>query len=94
MVSIIWINGSWWAPTFSASAGYRALIEYLPFMAFPLGFMLERIMAAKWRSLNIFSFAVAVLLVFLNIQLMFKYDSTLWWDAPWDWNNLLRFFQF
>lgn len=94
MVSIIWINGSWWAPTFSASVGYRALIEYLPFMAFPMGFLLESIMVVKRRSLKFISLAGAFVMVFLNVQLMFKYDSSLWWDAPWDWNNFLRFFQF
>ena len=94
MVLIIWINGSWWAPTFSASVGYRALIEYLPFMAFPLGFLFERIVALKSKLLKYISLAGALVMVFLNIQLMFKYDSTLWWDTPWDWNNFLRFFQF
>lgn len=94
MIAIIWINGSWWAPTFSASVGYRALVEYLPFMAFPTGILVEYISNSGKKWLKNLYWSGMVVLVILNIQLMFKYDSTLWWDLPWDWNTFFRLFQF
>lgn len=94
MVSILWINGSWWAPTFSASAGYRALVEYLPFMAVPLGSGLESFSRGQVKRLHILLKILIIVLVFLNIQFAFKYEPALWWDTEWDWAILLRLFQF
>ena len=94
MASILWINGSWWAPTFSASAGYRALVEYLPFMAVPLGFGLEAFNRAHAKRLHKLVNILIIVLAFLNIQFAFKYEPALWWDAEWDWAILLRLFQF
>ena len=94
MALIIYIDASWWAPTFSAAAGYRALIGFLPFMAIPFAFAYERTYAVKS---NIFRGIVTVLLLFLifyNIQFSFKYTTGLWWDTDWHWNNLLRIFRF
>ena len=94
MVSILWINGSWWAPTFSASAGYRALVEYLPFMAVPLGSGLESFSRGQVKRLHILLKILIIVLVFLNIQFAFKYEPALWWDTEWNWAILLRLFQF
>ena len=94
MVLIVYINGSWWAPTFSAALGYRALIDFLPFMAIPLAFFMETIYA---RNNSFMKQALTVLLlffVFYNIQIAFKYEVWLWWDTEWQWKNLLRIFQF
>ncbi|MFW5657135.1 MAG: hypothetical protein ACOC0C_05910 [Bacteroidota bacterium] len=94
MALIIYINASWWAPTFSAAAGYRALIEFLPFMAFPLAYFIRQ--AYKSRN-NMIKIATTVLLIFFivyNLLFTYKYSSWRWWDGPWDWNNIISIFTF
>ena len=94
MVFIVYIDGSWWAPTFSAAAGYRALIDFLPFMAIPLAYLLQQIYNSENKFLKNMITVLIVFLVFYNIQFAFKYDSWLWWDTGWQWKYLLRIFQF
>lgn len=94
MILIIYINASWWAPTFSAAAGYRALIEFLPFMAIPLAFLFQNIYNSRNQLLKNSVTILLIFLVFYNIQFAFKYDSWLWWDTEWQWKYLLRIFKF
>ena len=92
MVLIIYINASWWRPTFSAAAGYRTLVEYIPFMAIPLGFLVENTFGNKtirWLLMSLF----IVFLVY-NILFAFKYSGHIWWNMEWQWSNFLRLVRF
>ncbi|MFN2396615.1 MAG: hypothetical protein ABR597_13115 [Bacteroidales bacterium] len=94
MVIIVYLNASWWAPTFSAAVGYRALIEFLPFMAIPLAFFICRVYNSRYKLLKISTTIVLIFFVVYNILFSYKYSTWLWWDSPWDWNNILRIFPF
>jgi len=94
MVLIIYINSSWWRPTFSGAAGYRALIEYLPFMAIPLAWFFEGVYARKGRALRIGLTAVFVLFIVYNILFSYKYSAWLWWNTDWQWSYFLKLIKF
>jgi hypothetical protein len=94
MVAILYLDASWWAPTFSASAGYRALIEFLPFMAVPLSFILRKMFTGGNKKLVFTATLVLGILVLYNVQFAFKYDSTVWWDWEWSYKTMLRLFSF
>ncbi|MCD4709693.1 MAG: hypothetical protein K8R52_02530 [Bacteroidales bacterium] len=92
MVLIIYINASWCMPTFSSAAGYRALIEWIPFMAIPLAFVIEYARERKGWKWALFS--VLVLFVVYNILFSYKYNNDIWWNTEWQWSNFLRLIQF
>ncbi|NLX27741.1 MAG: hypothetical protein GXY59_02090 [Bacteroidales bacterium] len=94
MLLILYAVSSWWAPTFSASAGYRALIEFLPLMAIPLAFLVSHIRNLSHGAWKTSLLWIAVLLVLYNIQFAFKYDATVWWDWPWSYKTMLRLLTF
>ncbi len=94
MLVIIYINSSWWAPTFSASAGYRALIEFLPLMAVPLAYLVSKTLNMPKGWLKTGTVLVAWIIVLYNIQFAFKYDATVWWDWEWSYKTMLRLFTF
>jgi len=93
MVMIIYINSSWWRPTFSGAAGYRALIEYLPFMAVPFAWFFEKAYAKK-KALKIGLTSVFVIFIIYNILFSYKYSSWLWWNTDWQWSYFLRLVKF
>jgi drug/metabolite transporter (DMT)-like permease len=92
MLLIIYINASWFNPTFSSSAGYRALVEWIPFMAIPLAFVIENIQKRegwKWAL-----YGVLLLFVIYNLLFSYKYENNLWWNTEWQWSNFLRLVKF
>ncbi len=93
MAIIIYINGSWWAPTFSAAVGYRALIEFLPFMAIHLAFFIRWVYNSGYKLLKTSTTILLLFFVVYNILFSFKYNTWQWWDSPWDWNNILHIFR-
>lgn len=81
-----YVNASWWVPTFSAAVGQRAMIDFLPFLAIPLGFVLQN--SVKWPKYARIVLGVAlVIFVVYNIQFGFRYNSGLWWDTPMGWSK-------
>jgi hypothetical protein len=92
MMAILYLDASWEAPTFSASAGYRAIIEFLPFMAIPLSYLIIRLSQSGNKRIVFISALILIILVLYNIQFAFKYDSTVWWDRAWSYKTMLRLF--
>jgi len=90
LIFILYLNASWWRPTFSAAAGYRAMIEYLPLLAVPLGFFSEQAFSSNRKWIRITLVSVFVLFVISNIVFAFKYSSWFWWHEDWSWKTLLR----
>ena len=93
LILCIYINASWWFPTFGAAVGQRAMIDYLPYLALPLALVISQIKGMT-LSLKIALGLVIVVFIFYNIQFSFRYDSGLWWDTPWTWTkfwNTLKF---
>lgn len=89
----IYLNSSWWAPTFSAACGQRAMIDYLPFMAIPLAFGIKFINESSKMTKGIFVFILLVF-IFYNIQFGFRYNPVLWWDTPMSWAKFWHFLKF
>lgn len=89
----IYLNGSWWAPTFSAACGQRAMIDYLPYLAIPLAFVINFIDGSPKKTKGIF---VVILLIFIfyNIQFGFRYNPVLWWDSPMSWDKFWHYLKF
>ncbi len=82
----IYVNASWCEPTFSAAVGQRAMIDYLPFLAISLAFVIQQIkgMSKPWRiALSL----IIILLILYNIQFDFRYNSGMWWDSPMSWSK-------
>lgn len=94
LIIIVYLNGSWWRPTFSSAAGYRALIEYIPLMAVPLGFLVEKISARESQLLQRVMVSVFILFVIYNILFAFKYSPWLWWNTDWQWSHFSRLIKF
>lgn len=91
---IVYINGSWWRPTFSAAAGYRALIEYIPLMAVPLGYFIGRVNAKENKLLRTAMITLFSVFVVYNILFAFKYSPWVWWNTDWQWSHMLRLVRF
>lgn len=94
LLIIIYLNGSWWLPTFSAAAGYRAMIEYLPFMVIPLTWVLYKVWNHKNRVLRISFWSILILFVIYNLLFSYKYASGYWWDTEWTWSHFLKLVKF
>lgn len=94
LVIIVYINGSWWRPTFSGAAGYRALIEYIPLMAVPLGYFMNKVSARNNKTILRVMIGVFVLFVIYNILFAFRYSPWIWWNTEWQWSHMLRLVRF
>ena len=92
MILIIYINASWFNPTFSSSAGCRVLVEWIPFMAIPLAFVFEKLQRRK--GLKGALYALLALFVVYNLLFSYKYQPGIWWNQEWTWNNFLRLVHF
>jgi len=82
----VYINASWWVPTFSAAVGQRAMIDFLPFLAIPIAFTINQIQGMS-KSLRIAFGLVILIIVYYNIQFGFRYSSGEWWDTPMSWTK-------
>jgi hypothetical protein len=92
MVLIVYINASWFNPSFSSSAGYRALVEWIPFMAIPLAFVIEKFQKrTKWKRVL---YVLLASFVVYNLLFSYKYNHHIWWNMEWEWSNLLRLVKF
>lgn len=81
-----YVNASWWVPTFSAAVGQRAMIDFLPFLALPLAFIMNHFSKLS-KIQRIGLVVILVLFVFYNIQFGFRYNSGLWWGSPMTWTK-------
>lgn len=93
LVAIIYINSSWWRPTFSGAAGYRALIEYLPFMAIPLSYFSDKIFNKRKLFVRLY-WGVLVFFVIYNVLFAYKYSPWHWWNTEWQWSYFLKLVKF
>lgn len=93
LIAAVYINASWWAPTFSAAVGQRAMIDFLPFIIFPLAIVVKTYFEQQgWvRS---FLFVLLIAILFFNIQFAFRYNPLEWWDKPFTWEKLWRTLSF
>jgi MFS family permease len=93
IVLCIYVNGSWWWPTFGAAVGQRAMIDYLPFMAAPLALGVQK---SKDYSENTRVFLGILILIFIyyNIQFGFRYNPGEWWDTPMSWSKFFDVLKF
>jgi len=92
MILIIYINASWFNPTFSSSAGCRVLVEWIPFMAIPLAFVFEKLQQRKGMKRALY--ALLALFVVYNLLFSYKYQPGIWWNQEWTWSNFQRLVHF
>lgn len=89
----IYINASWCEPTFSAAVGQRAMIDFLPFLAIPIAFIISQIRGMS-QPLKILLGLIIIFFIFYNIKFSFSYSAGTWWDSPMSWTkfwNALKF---
>jgi hypothetical protein len=86
LIVSVYINASWWVPTFAAAVGQRAMIDYLPLLSLPMAFVINQI-RERSKAVRIALGIVILLFVFYNIQFGFRYDSGMWWDSPMSWTK-------
>jgi len=89
----VYINASWWAPTFSAAVGQRAMIDFLPMLAFPLAVVVNGYFRQS-RGVRIALLLLLAVVLFYNIQFAFRYDPYEWWDKPFTWAKFWRTLSF
>ncbi|WP_321286872.1 hypothetical protein [uncultured Sunxiuqinia sp.] len=94
MIIIVYLDGSWWRPTFSGAAGYRALIEFYPLLAIPLAFLIQTVLKGQHKGLKIGLKIGLVFFVVYNVLFAYKYSHYLWWNTDWQWSHFLRLVQF
>ncbi|MDX9883188.1 MAG: hypothetical protein RBS73_14090 [Prolixibacteraceae bacterium] len=92
-VLAIYFNASWWAPTFSAACGQRAMIDFLPFLVLPLAWFIKQVSGQSNYLRVLFSVTIIVIL-FYNIQFAFRYNPVEWWDTPMSWEKFWHFLKF
>lgn len=93
LVLAIYINASWWAPTFSAACGQRAMIDFLPFLFMPFAWVVNFI-DGKSRKIQWLFWTIMLIILFFNIQFAFRYDPVQWWDSPMSWQKLVNVLKF
>jgi hypothetical protein len=93
LICAVYINASWWVPTFSAALGQRAMIDFLPFIAIPLAWTLQKIdlSSRKWK---IFFLVILVVIIYFNVQFSFRYDPVMWWEPPFSWAKFFKYVWF
>ena len=94
MITIVYVDASWFKPTFSGAAGYRALIEFFPIMSIPLAFVIQRVMDGNNKIYKISLKSLLVFFVVYNILFAYKYSHWLWWNTDWQWSHFLRLVKF
>ncbi len=86
---IIYLNSSWWIPTFDCSFGHRAFIEYFPLFTIPIAFFFHAFFA-NIRAIIIS--AILILFFFVNIRIAYLYKKYPCWKAEWGyswtWDNV------
>jgi hypothetical protein len=93
LVLAIYINASWWAPTFSAAVGQRAMIDFLPFLALPLAWVVQGYFKQN-KTVRGLLLAILLAILFFNIQFAFRYEAYEWWDKPFTWAKFWRTLSF
>lgn len=93
LILAIYINASWWAPTFSAAVGQRAMIDFLPFLALPLALVVRSYFKQPAKTKRIILVLLAAIIYF-NIKFAFRYGSGFWWKDPFTWEKLMKVLSF
>ena len=93
IVLCIYVNGSWWWPTFGAAVGQRAMIDYLPFMAAPLALGVQKSHDFSENTRVVIGILILIF-IFYNIQFGFRYDAGQWWDTPMSWSKFFDVLKF
>jgi hypothetical protein len=93
LICCTYINASWWVPTFSSALGQRAMIDFLPFIAIPLAWSLQKIYQES-RSCRTVFLVIIVLIIYYNVQFSFRYDPNNWWTPPFSWDKFFNYLWF
>lgn len=93
LVCAVYINASWWVPTFSSALGQRAMIDFMPFIAIPLAWTFNRIDNESRSCRTVFMVLIG-LIIFYNVQFSFRYDPVIWWTPPFSWDKFFNYLWF
>ncbi len=76
---------SWWAWWFGGAYGHRCFVDYLPVLALPAAYAVQKIQSAhKWMRIAFGIMAIAA--VWVNIRMSYIYQGM--WDGPnWGWHS-------
>lgn len=85
----VYVSASWWVWTYGCGYGARPMVQYMPFVAFPLWAFLtrsdERSVRRRYAVLPLLA-----LLVFVSYRAALQYDWCFFSDDPWDWDHYGR----
>lgn len=86
-ILIVYLIGSWWTWTFSGSFGHRGFVEWLPILALPMAYFLEKIHYNK----KLFKFTLAFIYFscYFTLRLSANYSAWAWNRDEWTWNAFL-----
>lgn len=73
---------SWWAWWFGGAFGHRCYVEFFAMLAIPLGFVIEKVVQSRLKSMQILGLFAFFGFIILNIRLVNIYLPP--WDGP-DW---------
>lgn len=81
-----YIFASWWCWWFGGAYGHRAFIEYFVLLFPGMAWIIIKLDRNKWTKWSFY--AVALLLIFVNLRMTFIYFSP--WDGPdWGWDDYI-----
>jgi len=69
------------------------MIDFLPFIAIPLAWSVQRISLSP-RRLRIFFLVILLVIIYFNVQFSFRYDPVVWWDSPFTWSKFFKYVWF
>lgn len=89
---VSYIFAAWYSPEFGGcNFGKRPMVEYLPVLMMPVGFLLDDLKSFKKNSKYL---SVLFLLIFTFYNLiLFRVFDTCFFGSTWDWNKFLELLQ-
>lgn len=79
---------SWWAWWFGGAYGHRCFVDYLPILALPAAYAVDKIASSvRWIQLGFSLLALAA--IWVNVRMSYIYGGM--WDGPnWGWHNYIE----
>lgn len=80
LIFATYIFGSWWAWWFGGAYGHRAYVDLLPLLCIPFAFLLQEVLASRYKAIKLATVTACLVLVYYSIRMTRAYSSP--WDGP------------
>lgn len=85
----VYLFSSWWSWHFGCAFGARSFVEYLPLLALPFAFRLEKVFYSQ-KVLQKISWALALIIcTYISMKLTYSFD-TCYFGQDWEYSSILN----